>query len=150
VAADATTGEADAVSAQPDLGRLLESMPFAVATGVVLERAAPREVTGSLAWAPERCTAGGSMHGGALMTLADSVGAVCAFLNLPPGATGTATTSSTTSFLRALRRGSAHATARPLHVGRTSVVLVVEVVDDGGALVAHVTQSQVVLGGQRL
>jgi acyl-coenzyme A thioesterase PaaI-like protein len=36
-------------------------------------------------------------------------------------------------------------------VGRTSVVLVVEVVDDAGALVAHVTQSQVVLPatGQR-
>jgi uncharacterized protein (TIGR00369 family) len=139
------------VPAQPDLTQLLASMPFAAATGVVLERATPGEVTGSLAWAPERCTAGGTMHGGALMTLADSVGAVCAYLNLPPGASGTATTSSTTSFLRALRRGSAHATARPLHVGRTSVVLVVAVVDDGGALVAHVTQSQVVLlgGAQR-
>ena len=129
----------------PDLASLLAAMPFAVATGVVLERATPAEVTGSLDWSPSRCTAGGAMHGGALMTLADPVGAVCAYLNLPPGATGTATTSSTTSFLRALRRGSAHATARPLHVGRTSVVLVVEVVDEGGALVAHVTQSQVVL-----
>src|SRR4051812_47225389 len=71
---------------------LLALMPFAAGTGVELDRADPAEVAGRLAWAPERCTAGGLMHGGALMTLADSVGAVCAFLNLPPGAS-TATVS---------------------------------------------------------
>jgi 1,4-dihydroxy-2-naphthoyl-CoA hydrolase len=123
---------------------LLALMPFAVATGVELDRASPGEVTGRLPWAPERCTAGGVMHGGALMTLADSVGAVCAFLNLPAGAS-TATVSSSTSLMRAVRGGSAHAVARPLHVGRSFVVVAVDLTDDGGLTVAQVTQTQAVL-----
>lgn len=123
---------------------LLESMPFAVGVGVLLDRAAPQEVTGRLPWAPERCTAGGLMHGGALMTLADSVGAVCAYLNLPSGAS-TSTVSSSTSLARGVRAGHARAVARPLHVGRSFIVVVVEVTDDEGRLVAQVTQTQAVL-----
>jgi len=129
-----------------DLDQLLALMPFAVEAGVVLEAAAADEVVGSLPWAPQRCTAGGMMHGGALMTLADSVGAVCAFLNLPAGAS-TSTVSSSTSLVRALRSGSAHATARPLNVGRSFIVVVVEVRDDEDRLVAQVTQTQAVLAG---
>jgi uncharacterized protein (TIGR00369 family) len=128
----------------PDLDGMLALMPFAAQVGVVLEAAAPAEVRGRLPWAAERCTAGGVMHGGALMTLADSVGAVCAFLNLPPGAS-TSTVSSSTSLVRAVRRGSAHALARPLHVGRSFVVVVVELTDDDGRTVAQVTQTQAVL-----
>ena len=37
--------------------------------------------------------------------------------------------------------------ARPLHVGRSSIVVVVEVVDDADRLVAQVTQTQAVLQG---
>jgi uncharacterized protein (TIGR00369 family) len=85
------------------------------------------------------------MHGGALMTLADSVGAVCAFLNLPDGAS-TSTVSSTTSLVRGVRSGSAHAVARPVHVGRSFILVGVEVTDDDGRLVAQVTQTQAVLG----
>ena len=59
-------------------------------------KATPDEVIGRMAWAPERCTAGGVLHGGALMGLADSLGGVCAFLNLPEGS-GTATISSSTT-----------------------------------------------------
>jgi 1,4-dihydroxy-2-naphthoyl-CoA hydrolase len=125
---------------------LLALMPFAAGTGVELDRADPAEVAGRLAWAPERCTAGGLMHGGALMTLADSVGAVCAFLNLPPGA-ATSTVSSTTSLVRGVRSGTAHAVARPAHVGRSFLLVEVEVTDDDGRLVARTTQTQAVLGG---
>ena len=125
---------------------LLALMPFAATTGVELDRAEPTEVAGRLPWAPERCTAGGLLHGGALMTLADSVGAVCAFLNLPPGA-ATSTVSSTTSLVRGVRSGTAHAVARPAHVGRSFVLVNVEVTDDEGRLVAQVAQTQAVLGG---
>jgi uncharacterized protein (TIGR00369 family) len=119
-------------------------MPFAAAAGISLEAATPHEVTGSLPWAPERCTAGGLMHGGALMTLADSVGAVCAFLNLPPGSS-TSTVSSTTSLVRGVRAGAAHAVARPAHVGRSFILVEVETTDDDGRLVARTTQTQAVL-----
>ncbi len=132
----------------PDLepADLLATMPFAVATGIELDRAGPEEVAGRLPWSPERCTAGGLMHGGALMTLADSVGAVCAFLNLPPGAT-TATVASSTALMRGIRSGTAHAIARPLHAGRSFITVVVDVTDDDGRPVAQVTQTQAVLGG---
>ena len=127
-----------------DTDQLLAAMPFAVATGVVLDSAEPGRVVGRLPWAPERCTAGGVLHGGALMTLADSVGAVCAFLNLPEGAT-TSTVSSSTSLMRALRSGTARAEATPLHVGRSFVVVSVDLTDDGGRRIAQVTQTQAVL-----
>ena len=129
-----------------DTDQLLAAMPFAVATGVVLDSAEPGHVLGHLPWAPERCTAGGVLPGGALMTLADSVGAVCAFLNLPEGAT-TSTVSSSTSLMRALRTGTARASATPLHVGRSFVVVSVDLTDDDGRRLAQVTQTQAVLPG---
>src|SRR5205823_9289787 len=80
---------------------LLALMPFAGQLGIELDSATPEEVVGRMAWAPDRCTAGWVLHGGALIGLADSLGAVCAFLNLPEGA-GTATISSSTNLLRAV------------------------------------------------
>ena len=130
----------------PDLEALVATMPHAQAIGVRLESATADEVVGGLDWAPERCTAGGVIHGGALMALADSVGAVCAFLGLPAGAS-TATTSSTTHFLRAVREGRGTATARPVHRGRSQIVVRTDLVDSSGRLVATVTQSQAVLSG---
>jgi 1,4-dihydroxy-2-naphthoyl-CoA hydrolase len=129
-----------------DLGSLIELMPFAKALGIELEAASKEEVRARLAWAPERCTAGGVMHGGALMALADSLGGVCAFLNLPEGAT-TTTISSNTTFMRAVRGGHVTALARPLHAGRSVIVVQTELRDDDGRLVAQVTQAQAVLPG---
>ena len=80
------------------------------------------------------------------MAFADSLGGVCAFLNLPAGA-GTATISSTTNFLRALREGHAIATARPLRVGRSVIVVQTEIRDEAGKALAHTTQSQAVIAG---
>ncbi|MBO0776950.1 MAG: PaaI family thioesterase, partial [Actinobacteria bacterium] len=105
---------------------------------------APGQVTGRLAWAADLCTAGGLLHGGALMALADSLGGLCAFLNLPEGA-GTATISSATSFLKAVRAGEVTGTARPLNVGRTVIVVQTELRDSQGRLVAQTTQAQAVL-----
>jgi uncharacterized protein (TIGR00369 family) len=127
-----------------DLDALLSAMPFAVGSGVRLTAASTDEARGRLAWSPERCTAGGVLHGGALMVLADTVGAVCAFVGLPEGA-GTATLSSTTNLLRAVRDGEVEAVARPLHRGRTTVVVQTEVRDEAGRLVATTTQTQAVL-----
>jgi uncharacterized protein (TIGR00369 family) len=78
------------------------------------------------------------------MTLGDSVGAVCAFLNLPTGA-GTATIESKTNFFRALRSGYAHAVCRPLHVGRSAIVVQTDIRDPDDRRVAQVTQTQAVL-----
>jgi len=127
-----------------DPNALVGMMPFAAAIGIEIDAATPEAVTGRLPWAPERCTAGGILHGGALMALADSLGAVCAFLNLPPGAT-TSTIESKTNFFRGVRQGAVHATATVLHAGRTTIVAQTDLKDDDGKLVARVTQTQAVL-----
>jgi 1,4-dihydroxy-2-naphthoyl-CoA hydrolase len=130
-----------------DLDALLALMPFAGVVGIALDAAGPEEVRGRLAWAPERCTAGGVMHGGALMALADSMGAVCAYLNLPSGA-ATTTVSSSTAFMRAVREGEVTAVARPLHAGRSVIVVQTDLADASGRRVAQVTQTQAVLPGR--
>jgi 1,4-dihydroxy-2-naphthoyl-CoA hydrolase len=120
-------------------------MPFTATLGIEVLVYAPAEVRARLAWSEGLCTAGGTMHGGAIMALADSTAAACGYLNLPEGAQGTTTIESKTNFLCAVRSGHVEATTRPLHVGRTVIVLETDVVDDGQALVARVTQSQLVL-----
>jgi uncharacterized protein (TIGR00369 family) len=96
---------------------------------------------------PERCTVDTAMHGGVLMSLADSVGAVCAYLNVPTGA-GTSTLESKTNFFRAVREGRLHATSRPLHVGRSFVVVQTDLADDQGRPVGQTTQTQVVIAAK--
>jgi uncharacterized protein (TIGR00369 family) len=130
-----------------DLDRLLAIMPFAATIGVALESATPEQVTGRLAWSAGLCTTGGVLHGGALMTLADSLGGLCAYLNLPDGA-ATATISSSANFLRPVRGGAVHGTSRPVHTGRSVIVVQTELRDDSAALVAQVTQAQAVLPGR--
>jgi 1,4-dihydroxy-2-naphthoyl-CoA hydrolase len=130
----------------PDPGQLVATMPFAAQLGIEIDAASAEEVVGRMAWAPERCTTGGVLHGGALMSLADSLGGVCAFLNLPSGA-GTATISSSTNMVRAVREGEVTGTSRPLHVGRSVIVVQTELRDGDGRLIAQVTQAQAVLGG---
>lgn len=132
--------------AQLDLttAQLHRLMPFSAHLGIELLSARPEEVVGTLAWSPSLTTAGGAMHGGALMTLADTVGAACAYLNLPDGAQ-TSTTSSSTVFVRGLRDGLVTATARPLHVGRSTIAVQTSLTDRDGRLAAQTTQSQAVL-----
>jgi 1,4-dihydroxy-2-naphthoyl-CoA hydrolase len=123
---------------------LIGSMPFARTCGIELTEAGAERVTGFVPWAPERCTAADVMHGGVIMALADSLGAACAFLNLPEGAR-TSTIESKTNFFRGVRSGSAHGTTHPLHVGRSTIVVQTDVTDDEGRRVAQVTQTQAVL-----
>ena len=74
----------------PSPEQIRDLMPFATALGIELLTATPEQVVGRLAYATERCTTGGLMHGGAMLALADTCGGVLAFLNIPTGATGTA------------------------------------------------------------
>ncbi|MGW5461650.1 PaaI family thioesterase [Streptomyces sp. NPDC003996] len=134
----------------PEPAELLAAMPFAAALGIELREATAERAVGSLAWSPKACTAGGALHGGALhggalMALADCVGAVCAYVNLPEGVTGTSTVESKTNFLRAVTGGHVHATARPLHLGSTLIVVQTDLRDDRDRLVGQTTQTQIVL-----
>jgi 1,4-dihydroxy-2-naphthoyl-CoA hydrolase len=121
------------------------SMPFAELLGIEVLASSPEELRARIAWREELCTVGGMLHGGALMSLADAAGAYCAYLNLPEGATGTATIESKTNFFRAVRHGHVEAVSRPLHRGRTTIVVETDLRDVEGNHVARVTQTQAVL-----
>jgi uncharacterized protein (TIGR00369 family) len=126
-----------------DAESLARLTPFAATVGVVFQRLDPAEVTGQLEWRPQLCTVGGVMHGGALMTLADAVAGVCAYLNLPPGAS-TATVGLSVEFLRPVRGGVVQASARPVQVGGSSIVVQTELRHAGGERICQVTQTQAV------
>jgi uncharacterized protein (TIGR00369 family) len=123
---------------------LQERMPLAATLGVEIVSATRDEVRSKMAWTPERCTSFGVLHGGALMAFADTVGATLAFLNLPEGAL-TTTIESKTNFLRAVTEGHVHGSSTLLHGGRTTIVIVTDLRNDAGKLVARVTQTQAVL-----
>jgi 1,4-dihydroxy-2-naphthoyl-CoA hydrolase len=124
---------------------LAEIAPLAGLLGIEVSHADREEVRGAMDWAPEKCTAGGVLHGGALMAFADMLGGVIAFLNLPEGATATATVESKTNFFRAVREGRVEGVTRPLHIGRSFVVVQTDVFDAEQRHVAQTTQTQAVL-----
>ena len=120
-------------------------VPLAVTLGITADAARPDEVVLCLDWASSLTTGGGVLHGGIVMALADTSGAVCAFLNLPEGAGGTTTIESKTNFFAATRSGTVKAHSRPLHVGRRVIVVETEIRGDNGKLAAKTIQSQAVL-----
>src|SRR3954463_14440085 len=127
----------------PDLDTLVDLMPFTAHLGVRIEEASADRAVATLEHRAELCTAGGVLHGGALMSLADSLGAVVTFLGLPEGAT-TATITSTTQLMRpATSDVTARATA--LHRGRTTVTVQTSMYDAEDRLVAQTTQIQAVV-----
>jgi 1,4-dihydroxy-2-naphthoyl-CoA hydrolase len=126
-----------------DLEALVALMPFAEHLGLVLDEAGSDRVVARLDWAPHLCTTSGVMHGGVLMSLADTVGALVTFLGLPEGAT-TATITSTSQLFRPVSGGSVRAVGVPVHRGRTTVTAQTSLYDAQERLVAQTTQIQVV------
>jgi len=126
-----------------ELHALVAHMPFAEQIGMRLLEAGPDRVVAELAWSPRLCTTGGVMHGGALITLADTVGALVAFLGLPPGAS-TATIASTTHMFRPVTGGTVVAEAILLHRGRSTVSVQTSIRDSDQRLVTQTTQVQAI------
>lgn len=118
-------------------------MPFTVLLGLEVLSGRPEEVTAGVVWKPDFCTAGGMIHGGYLMAVADSIGALCAFLNLPDGAT-TSTVESKTNFFRPVTGGAIGFRATPVHTGETIIVVQTDVSSEAGKLVSRTTQTQTV------
>jgi 1,4-dihydroxy-2-naphthoyl-CoA hydrolase len=113
--------------------------------GLELTEAGAEKVCGRLPVRPELCTLGGILHGGAVMAVADTLGAVGAFLNLPPN-TRTTTLESKTNFLGAAPLDSiVLAECTPVHRGKTTSVWQTSLRSENGKLLALVTQTQLVI-----
>jgi 1,4-dihydroxy-2-naphthoyl-CoA hydrolase len=112
--------------------------------GVRLVEATPDRVVAEMEARADLCTLPGTIHGGALMALADTLGAYGTFLNLPPGASTTTIESKTNFFARAEAGRAIRAVSVPLHRGQRTMVWQTRVESDG-RLAALVTQTQAVL-----
>jgi 1,4-dihydroxy-2-naphthoyl-CoA hydrolase len=121
-------------------------LPFAELKGVTFIAADKDRVVASMLVRADLCTSGHIAHGGAIMALADSVGAAATVINLPEDAKGTTTVESKTNFIGGAREGSTViATATPVHRGRRTQVWQTRVETGDGKLVALVMQTQMVL-----
>ncbi|MEM9705313.1 MAG: PaaI family thioesterase [Pseudomonadota bacterium] len=123
-----------------------DAMPFAKSLGLKITKAEKDEIVGELIVREDLCTTGSVMHGGAIMAVADSVGAIGGYLNLSEGANGTTTVESKTNFLAAAPAGSEiKAIATPISTGRRLSVWQIVLTRADGKKVALVTQTQLVL-----
>lgn len=114
--------------------------------GLQLTEVTPEKVVATMSVRPDLCTAGGILHGGALMAFADTLGAVGTFVNLPEGK-GTTTVESSTKFIGAAKVGSTvTGESVALHRGKTTMVWQTSIRNPEGKLCAVVTQTQLVLG----
>ena len=121
-------------------------MPFAQLKGVTFTEADKDRVVARMLVRPDLCTLGHVLHGGAIMALADSVGAAATVINLPDDAKGTTTIESKTNFIGGVKEGmTVIATTTPVHRGRRTQVWQTRLETEDGKLVAVVTQTQMVL-----
>lgn len=122
-------------------------IPFAKTMGVDIIEASAERVRGRLLVRPDLCTTAGTLHGGAAMALADTLGAIGAYLGLPEGASGTTTLESKTNFLGAAKVGTTvEAEATSVHKGKRTSVWQTRISSEDGKAVALVIQTQLVLG----
>ena len=126
------------------LQKLLQPL-FPGLMGVRLLEASPERVLAEMEVRPDLCTAGGTLHGGAFMAFADTLGAVGTVLNLAPGQT-TTTTDSSTKFIAGAKAGTTvRGEAVALHRGRTTQVWQTSIRNAEGKLCAVETQTQLIL-----
>ena len=121
-------------------------LPYAHLLQIEIVEASKEGIRGKLKVRPEMCTAGHILHGGAIMSFADTLGAFAAMHVLPEGANGTTTLESKTNFLGSAKEGETvvgHCT--PVHVGRRTSVWQTKITTEAGRNVALVTQTQMVL-----
>jgi 1,4-dihydroxy-2-naphthoyl-CoA hydrolase len=121
-------------------------LPFAELKGVTFTEAEQDRVVARMLVRPDLCTLNHTIHGGAIMAFADSVGAAATVINLPEDAEGTTTLESKTNFIGGAKEGTTiTATATPIHRGRRTQVWQTRVESEEGKLVALVIQTQMVL-----
>jgi uncharacterized protein (TIGR00369 family) len=121
-------------------------LPYAKLLEIEIIEASKEKITGKLKVRQEMCTAGHILHGGAIMSFADTLGAFGATFNLPEGSKGTTTLESKTNFLGSAKEGEfVIGTCTPVHVGRRTSVWQTKITTEAGKTVALVTQTQMVL-----
>jgi len=121
-------------------------MPYGKLLGITLTRAEADLFEAEMEVRDDLCTRPAILHGGALMSLADTLGGIGAFANMGPDNKGTATIESKTNFIAAAPVGSkVVGRCTPLHKGRRTQVWQTRIETEDGKLIGMVTQTQIMI-----
>jgi uncharacterized protein (TIGR00369 family) len=122
--------------------------PFAALMGMTITHLSKDKITAEMTVSEQLNNRNGTLHGGAVMALADNLGGTATIANLPPGGR-TATIESKTNFFTAIPLGdTAYAECTPLHRGRSTMVWQTRITRGDGRLCALVIQTQIVIAPQ--
>jgi 1,4-dihydroxy-2-naphthoyl-CoA hydrolase len=122
-----------------------DTLPFAKLLGIKLLSATEECVTAEMKVREDLCTRPAVLHGGAMMSLADTLGACATILNLRDGATTTTLESKTNFIAPAMVATTVRAECVAIHRGRRTMVWQTRVTAENGKLLAIVTQTQIVI-----
>jgi uncharacterized protein (TIGR00369 family) len=129
-----------------DLDELQRSLPgIGEFLGMRFTRVEQESVAAEMTVRREHCNPSNTIHGGAIMALADTLGAVGTWVNLNQGQDTTTIESKTNFFAPAPIGTVLTAESVPLHRGRRTHVWETRLTRPDGRLVAKVTQTQLVL-----
>jgi 1,4-dihydroxy-2-naphthoyl-CoA hydrolase len=123
-------------------------LPFAKLLGIRFLTASPECVTAEMKVREDMCTRPAVLHGGAMMALADTLGACATSLNLRDGATTTTIESKTNFIAPAMAGTTVRADCLAIHRGRRTMVWQTRVTSENGKLLAIVTQTQMVIASE--
>jgi 1,4-dihydroxy-2-naphthoyl-CoA hydrolase len=112
--------------------------------GLRVTHAELKRVTGEITVRTDLTQPYGYIHGGALMTLMDTVAGMASALNVGPSE-GFLTVEFKINFLRSVRKGRVIAEATAVHVGRRTHVWQVTAHDEQGRQLALATLTQLVI-----
>ena len=117
---------------------------FAGVLGMEFTQLSPDRVEATLKVRQEHKQPWGIVHGGAVMTLADTVAGAGAYMNLARGQE-TVTVELKINLIGAVRDGGIRAEATPLHRGRTTSIWETRITDENDKLVAVALSTHLVL-----
>lgn len=112
--------------------------------GMRVTHAEPSRVVGEITVHSQLTQPYGYIHGGALMTLMDTVAGMASALNLAPGE-AFLTVEFKVNFLRSVREGRVIAEASAVHIGRRTHLWQVTAHDDQGRQLALATLTQLLI-----
>lgn len=136
----------DAAGPRPVHSKAAAIPPFAQHLGLTILSATPDRIEAEMVVTGSLVNRNGTLHGGALMAMADHLGGTGAFMNIRPDQ-GTVTIESKTNFLRTVAEGdTVRAVSLPLHRGRTTMIWQTTLTRGDGKPAGMVTQTQMVLG----
>lgn len=120
----------------PDQINRFAAGTMAEALGIHVEIAEPDRVIATMPVGPATRQPYGVLHGGASVALAETIASVGAWLNINPDRQSVYGIEINANHIRSKRDGFVRAEARPLHLGRTTMIWHIDIRDEEGALVA--------------